>query len=86
MKRSFLHFGSICEVVLYVKRNFINNINESRPGKVLFIPIPGAVTMAWLTWDTKSIIVCIMERMNLPMGKNILMALDHSGPMQKGDS
>jgi hypothetical protein len=42
--------------------------------------------MAWLTWDTKSIIVCIMERMNLPMRKNILMALDHSGPMQKGDS
>jgi hypothetical protein len=48
--------------------------------------IRDAATMAWLTWDTKSIIVCIMERMSSLMEKSTSMALNHSGPMQKGDS
>ena len=54
--------------------------------KVSSIPTPGAVIMAWLTWDTKSIIVCTMETMSLPMGKDISMALNPSGHMPKGGS
>jgi hypothetical protein len=45
----------------------------------------GAATMALLTGATKSTIVFIMERVSLPVGKNILRALNHSGFSPKGD-
>jgi hypothetical protein len=52
----------------------------------LFILMPGVDIQAWLTWVIKSIIVCIMERTNLPMARDISTALNLSGPFQKGDS
>jgi hypothetical protein len=48
--------------------------------------MPGVDIQAWLTWVIKSIIVCIMERTNLPMARDISTALNLSGPFQKGDS
>jgi len=53
--------------------------------RVLFILMPGAVTVVWLTWDIKSIIVFTMGMIRLPMVSDILTALSPSGFIQNED-
>jgi len=54
--------------------------------RALFTPMPGAATVAWLTWDTKSIIVSTRAMTSLPMVSVILTASNLSGLIQNAGS
>ena len=54
--------------------------------RALFTPMPGAATVAWFTWDTKSIIVSTMAMTSLPMVSVILTASNLSGLIQNAGS
>ena len=50
--------------------------------RALFTPMPGAATVVWLTWDTKSIIVFTMAMTSLSMVSGTLTASNLSGLIQ----